>query len=75
LGLKHGRMKKLWDPRVKAWLGYQKGCFVIYQVDPSLEHVISKLNGTFILKVSFSSHIHTLLKYYFIHNISNLNEF
>jgi hypothetical protein len=42
---------------------------------PSLEHVISKLNGMFILKVYLFSYIHTLLNYYFIHNISNLNEF
>ncbi len=42
---------------------------------PSLEHDISKLNGRFILKVFFfHTYIHTLLNYYFIHNISNLNE-
>jgi hypothetical protein len=43
--------------------------------DPSLEHVISKLNDTFILKVHFSSYIHTLLNYYFRHNTSKFNEF
>ncbi len=87
--LKHKRTQKrleqpIWDWNVVAMgpKGHQSMVGVPKRTislnirwTPSLEHVISKLNGTFILKIYFSSYIHTLLRYYLIHSISNLNKF
>ncbi len=73
--MEHGRMKNYGTLRSKQGWDTKNNYLIKYLVDPSLENVISKLNGTFILKVCFSSYIHTLLRYYFMHNTLNLNKF
>jgi hypothetical protein len=69
-------MKNYGTLRSKHGWGTKKNYLIKYLVDPSLENVISKLNGTFILKVFFlHTYIHTLLRYYFMHGALNLNKF
>jgi hypothetical protein len=60
LGFEYGRMKNYGTIRSKHGWGTKKTYSLYIKWTPSLEHVISKLNGTFILKVHFSSYIHTL---------------